>query len=83
MPKYIIEREVLGVGEQSLRDQKAGAMKSRRSWKSSVPTSDGSTATSATIRLLRLHRRQQGNHSRARRAERLSRNKDHGGENDA
>lgn len=30
MPKYIIEREVPGVGELSLRDQKAGAMKSRR-----------------------------------------------------
>lgn len=30
MPKYVIEREVPGVGELSLRDQKAGAKKSRR-----------------------------------------------------
>ena len=30
MPKYIIEREVPGVGALSLRDQKAGALKSRR-----------------------------------------------------
>lgn len=37
MPKYIIECEVLGVGGQSLRDQKAGALKSRRIVKSSVP----------------------------------------------
>lgn len=30
MPKYVIEREVPGVGHLSLRDQKAGALKSRR-----------------------------------------------------
>lgn len=30
MPKYVIEREVPGVGSLSLRDQKAGALKSRR-----------------------------------------------------
>ncbi|MFW5973207.1 MAG: DUF4242 domain-containing protein [Bacteroidota bacterium] len=30
MPKYIIERDVPGVGSLSLRDQKAGAAKSRR-----------------------------------------------------
>lgn len=30
MPKFIIERDVPGVGAQSLRDQKAGAIKSRR-----------------------------------------------------
>jgi len=30
MPKYVIEREVPGVGSLSLRDQKAGAVKSLR-----------------------------------------------------
>lgn len=30
MPKYVIEREVPGVGAQSLREQKAGALKARR-----------------------------------------------------
>jgi len=30
MPKYIIERDVPGVGDLSAREQKAGALKSRR-----------------------------------------------------